>query len=218
MESQIPVEGSGGCSASGELWGNLEVFVYGKEGRLGSSGWQLLENLCPFGYGSQHGRELGKASPEHGISWSHLALWVHESSCIAVKLNSEHPRHKPKLSKFVFLLATQVCLRAVSSFSKNAAIQRTVQVCWENTPSPCCCKLLWALFCEKQRAELVIFLQRWQAAVCCTSQLYGHLEKAAAAWSEGVPCAGWDVLSCFCNFLPRDCELCPVSWYECVRD
>lgn len=39
------MEGSSGCSASGELWENLEGFLYGKEGRLSSSGWQLLENF-----------------------------------------------------------------------------------------------------------------------------------------------------------------------------
>lgn len=51
MESQIPVEGSGGCSASGELWGNLEIFQYGKEGKLHSSGWRLLEIFFYFPLG-----------------------------------------------------------------------------------------------------------------------------------------------------------------------
>jgi len=44
-----------------------------------------------------------------------ILLRVHESSflCIAVILNSEHPKHKPNLRTFVFLLTTQVCLRAL---------------------------------------------------------------------------------------------------------
>lgn len=171
-------------------WGGWLLCIMRALGKLGGfcimggGNWVQVNGSCwtffPFGFGYQNRRELEKASPEHGISWSHLALWVPKSSslCITIKLGNEHPKHKPK--------SKQICVpghhwgmfKGFFFLASQRAIQRTVQVCWEDTMSPCCCKLFRALLSKKQRAELVIFQQRWQAAVCCTAQLCRHLEKA----------------------------------------